>query len=123
MEKDQAVWCKTLGSHVSVSDSTFHFIVQFLVDGFASLRTFFIKDKLLQVGIKSFIGFTKQVHGSRRSVVDSRSNRQTTSFQIIITAIFSPQRNVKLRATFIHLVYFHAFKFCLKLVLLVKIVL
>ena len=40
MEKDQAVWCETLGLQVSVSDSTFHLIAQFLVDGFAGLRTF-----------------------------------------------------------------------------------
>ena len=46
-------------------------------------------------------------------VVESRSNLQQTSF-LIKTAVFSRPRNrVKLRQTFIHLVYFHAFKFCL----------
>ena len=45
-------------------------------------------------------------------VVESRSNLQQTSF-LIKTAVFSRHRNVKLRQTFIHLVYFHAFKFCL----------
>ena len=45
-------------------------------------------------------------------VVEGRSNLQQTSF-LIKTAVFSRHRNVKLRQTFIHLVYFHAFKFCL----------
>ena len=34
-------------------------------------------------------------------VVDSRSNRQKTSFQIIKTAVFSLHRKVKLRETFV----------------------
>ena len=45
-------------------------------------------------------------------VVESRSNLQQTSF-LIKTAVFSRHRNVKLRQTSIHLVYFHAFKLCL----------
>ena len=53
-------------------------------------------------------------------VVESRSNRQQTSFQIIKTVFFSRHLNVKLTETFIHLDYFHVFKFCLELVLFVK---
>ena len=62
---NQAVWCKTRAGITSVSD-----IAQFVVDMMASpvngRLQIALGDKLLQVGINSFFGFTKQVHGCHR---------------------------------------------------------
>ena len=65
MEMNQAVWCKTRAGITSVSDSILSHVDMMAspVNGRLQLA---LGDKLLKVGIKSFVGFTKQVHGCRR---------------------------------------------------------
>ena len=67
MEMKQAAWSKPRGLQVSVSDSTLSHNFLLMSSQVNGLLQIALGDiKLLQVGIKSFIGFTKQVHGCGR---------------------------------------------------------
>ena len=69
MEMNQAVWCKTRTGITNASDSTLShnfLIVDMMASPVNGRLSIALGDKLLQVGIKSFVGFTKQVNGCRR---------------------------------------------------------